>query len=144
ERQALAAAKSLRLVVSAFLSSGGCPPAREEKAMRIGRNASLGFPAHHPKSAERSRVLLNTPQSIGSVSPTLNKAVSLLCEDKNRSGRAFVFRETRKPIPLLSSPRKPVALFSGRFRAARGGPLRLRLRRASLWSLRSKECLHNL
>ena len=52
--------KSLRLVVSAFLSSGGCPPAREEKTLRISRNAHPpAFPTPTHKCAKRSRVLLN-------------------------------------------------------------------------------------
>ena len=126
-------------VVSAFLSSGGVPPGAREDNADWQKRQPPAFPTHPPKSAERSRVLLSTAQSIALVSPTLNKAVSLLRENQDRSGTAFVIRVPRKPIPVLSSLRKPSALFSGRFRAARAWPLRLRLRRASLWSLRSVE-----
>ena len=131
-------------VVSAFLSSGGVPPGAREDIADWQKRQPPAFPTHHPKSAERSRVLLSTTQSRGLVSPTLNEAVSLLREDQDRSGTAFVIRVPRKPIPVLSSLRKPGALFSGRFRAARAWPLRLRLRRALLWSLRSADRYHNL
>ena len=132
------------VVVSAFLSSGGWPPAREEKTMRIGRNASLGFPTHHPKSAKRTRVLLNTPHSTGLVSTTLHKAGSLLRENQNPFDKAFVIRVEHERQTLCFVASKTRHTFGGRSRAARGGSLRLRLSRASLWSLRSKECPHNL
>jgi hypothetical protein len=127
------------------LSSGGFPPARAKKRqLRNGRNASLGFPAHHPKSAKRARVLLNTPHSTGLVPTTLHQSGSLLREEQDRSEQRDCHSCSTNDNPSFSSLGKPAAHFSGRFRAACGGPLRLRLRRASLWSLRSKEYFLNL
>jgi len=94
ERQALAAAKSLPAAPKrrgggrlSFLPS--CcwavrPPAREEEGnAEWQKRQPPAFPTHHPKSAKRTRVLLNTPQSTGLVSITLHKAGSLLRENQN-------------------------------------------------------------
>ena len=146
ERQALAAAKSLRLVVSAFVSSGRWPPAR---AMRrhcgMAETPILRLSRPPPIRAQNAPPFcLNTPQSTGLVSTTLHKAGSLLRENQNPVDRAFVIRVEHERQTLCFVPLKTRRTFSGRFRAACGGSLRLRLRRASLWSLRSKECSLNL
>ena len=94
-RQKASACRFCLLVVGRF-----GPRRAKKKAMRNGRNANLRFPAHHPKSAKRTRVLLNTPHSTGLVSTTLHKAGSLLRQDQDRSGRAFGIRAARMPIPL--------------------------------------------
>ena len=138
-RQKASACRFCLLVVGRF-----GPRRAKRKAMRNGRNASLGFSTHHPKSAKRARVLLNTPQSTGFVPHTLHKSGSLLREDQDRAEQSVCLSCGTNANPSFSSLRKPAALFSGRFRAACSGPLWLRLRRASRWSLRSKECSHNL
>ena len=128
-----------------LLVFGRCSPRRAKKRQcGLAETPILQLSHPPPERAQNAPAFcLSTPHSTGLVSTTLHKAGSLLREDKNRSGRAFVIRGTNAN-PSFSSLRKPAALFSGRFRAACVGPLWLRLRRASLRSLRSKECFLNL
>ena len=137
--QALAAAKSLPSAVSAFWSSGSVPPAREEKDIADWQNRQTRLFPPPPTRAQNAPAfcltLRNQPAlfRFRSTNP-VHCSVKIKTAPAERS--SFVGHERQSLFPSL---RKPAARLNGRFRAVRGWPLRLRLRRASLWSLRSKD-----
>jgi hypothetical protein len=92
--------------VSAFWSSGGWPPAREENADWQKRHPPTSPPTT-PRAQKRSRVLLSTAQSIGLASPCSTKPFHCSVKMKIAPTRAFVIRGTRKPNPRFRRSGNP-------------------------------------